>query len=614
MYNEPYRDKCAGRKHPTLMGTGVQGPFSEIWDSIAPLFEKCARTGNSIKMINQQLPIERHGFLEETFFSWSLTPLFGTGSKVLGFYNAPFETTDYVITERRTQALLRIGEETAVARTMASFWQAVLRGLEENSFDVPIAILYSVVDTHEDEDLSSHSSSSSLSKSCQLEGTLGVPPGHVAAPARLDLSRSTEGFIPSFREAMRTRQPTKLTTRDGTLPKSLLEGIQWRGFGDPCSEAVIFPVRPTTGESVMGFLIMGVSPRLPYDDSYRKFSDILHRQLANSLASIILYEEEIRRGQTAAEAAAEERERLSNQLAGQTLRMQRMTELAPVGMYYISHDGCLLECNERYLDITGHSRDDVRTMYFIDGIHEESQALAMRAWDAYVVDHRPWCGELRLKKPWVDPATGEKLGRWVLAAGEPEFSPDGSFQSVMGSITDISRIKWAEGLQARRLRDAEETRRQTNNFLDLTSHEMRNPLSAMIHCADEIQAVLKDPLFDGVGVLSEMVNECIEAAETIALCAQHQKSIVDDILTVSKLDSDLLHITPMVSCPAFVARQALRMSVHIGNLSAAPVRIANSIPGSTLNFRRKISRPNSKCMNLLRISPSIRLCWIRAGK
>lgn len=129
----------------------------------------------------------------------------------------------------------------------------------------------------------------------------------------------------------------------------------------------------------------------------------------------------------------------------------------------------------------------------------------------------------------------------------------------MGSITDISRIKWAEGLQTRRLLDAEETRRQTNNFLDLTSHEMRNPLSAMIHCADEIQTVLKDPVFGGANVPGDMVHECIEAAETIALCAQHQKSIVDDILTVSKLDSDLLLITPTLVEPAAIARQAVKM-------------------------------------------------------
>jgi hypothetical protein len=60
---------------------------------------------------------------------------------------------------------------------------------------------------------------------------------------------------------MRTREPTKLQTRDGTLPESLMECIEWHGFGEPCQEAVIFPVRPTAGENVLGFLSIGVNPR-----------------------------------------------------------------------------------------------------------------------------------------------------------------------------------------------------------------------------------------------------------------------------------------------------------------------------------------------------------------
>jgi len=47
----------------------------------------------------------------------------------------------------------------------------------------------------------------------------------------------------------------------------------------------------------------------------------------------------------------------------------------------------------------------------------------------------------------------------------------------------------------------------------------------------------------------------IDAAETIQLCAQHQKSIVDDILTISKLDSNLVLITPVPVRPVKVLQQ-----------------------------------------------------------
>src|ERR1700712_1071026 len=77
LYNKAYAVEVAGNKHPSLMGTGFQGPFSEIWDAVGPVFAECARTGISARRENDYLPIERHGFVEETFYSWSFTPLYG---------------------------------------------------------------------------------------------------------------------------------------------------------------------------------------------------------------------------------------------------------------------------------------------------------------------------------------------------------------------------------------------------------------------------------------------------------------------------------------------------------------------------------------------------------
>lgn len=56
-----------------------------------------------------------------------------------------------------------------------------------------------------------------------------------------------------------------------------------------------------------------------------------------------------------------------------------------------------------------------------------------------------------------------------------------------------------------------------------------------------------------------MAQDCIEAAENIALCVQHQKSIVDDILTVSKLESNLLRITPIPAQPIIVVQRSMAM-------------------------------------------------------
>ena len=90
---------------------------------------------------------------------------------------------------------------------------------------------------------------------------------------------------------------------------------------------------------------------------------------------------------------------------------------------------------------------------------------------------------------------------------------------------------------------------------------MPNPLSALIGCADEIitslnelRTATKSGISSGTGYHSHhipeasksfiLLEEAVEAAETIIYCAMHQKRIIDDILTLSRLDSNLLLVSP----------------------------------------------------------------------
>jgi len=471
LYNEAYAVEVAGNKHPSLMGTGFSGPFAELWDYTGPVFAECARTGISVRKEDDYLPINRYGLLEETFFSWSFTPLYGGTGRIQGFYNAPFDTTKQVLSHRRMTTINKIGELTAQAITIKQFWKLVLEGLLDNERDVPFALLYSVGDG-DDGDHSSMSSGSTISlKTCHLEGSIGVPDGHIAAPQNLDLKRSREGFIPSFREAMRTREPTLLHTRDGSLSEALLDGIDWRGFGDPCREAIIFPVRPTNGESVLAFLVLGVNPRRPYDGHYMAFTSLLNRQLATSLASVILFEDETRRNRDAVEAAALEKQQLTQQLDLQASRLRRMTELSPLGMFLISPQGVLREANDRFYEMTGHARESAELeMGWVDFLTTESALIMQEGWQQLVEERQPWSGELQLRRNAPNPVDpkGESIECWVLLAASPELSSDGSLRALMGSITEISHLKWAQGLQNRRLHEAESQRRRLENFIDIT--------------------------------------------------------------------------------------------------------------------------------------------------
>ncbi|KAH8597563.1 hypothetical protein B0O99DRAFT_508221 [Bisporella sp. PMI_857] len=578
IYNEAYI-LLAGQKHPALMGQSYKSAWAEIWEGVEDVFKMAKESGQATMKDDDCLFVLRNGYLEESYFSWSIIPLIGEDGSIVGLYNPSFEKTRRKIAERRMLTLRDVGERTAAAKEVKGFWGQVIQGLEYNEYDIPFALLYSVGDDSDSEMSSIHSGSLGQAPQCVLEGTLGVPEGHQAAVSPLDLRTSVEGFAPYLRESMKTSHPLHLTTEDGTLSFDLIDGMEWRGFGDPCRAVVVCPIHPTTGESILGFLVIGVNPRRPYDDDYSLFIQLLSRQLATSMASAMLFEEEIRRGQKAARLAALDRQQLSEQLNLRTqeaveseTRFTRMAEFAPVGMFIANSDGKISYSNDTWWEISRHPRAENSADTWMDSVKEDDRESLDEVWKSLVLNKKPITHEFRFKTPWQDPHGG-RHNTWVLMSAYPEKDGEGNIKSVFGSITNISQQKWAEDFQKRRMEEAIEMKRQQENFIDMTSqcandaiyrHEMRNPLSAILQCADEISSTLSTFKVDKDESkldqkLLDLLNGSIDAAHTISLCAQHQKRIVDDILTLSKLDSALLVVTPVAVQPVAVVQRALKM-------------------------------------------------------
>lgn len=584
IYNEAYI-LLAGQKHPSLMGQSYREAWREIWSDVKEVFESARLTGEATMKDDDCLFISRNGYLEETYFSWSIIPMVGQEGTVMGLYNPAFEKTRRKIAERRMLTLREVGERTASARDVKGFWAQVQGAFEFNEYDSPFLLLYSVMDEADSDVSSMHSSSAFGTRQCVLEGALGVSEGHVAAPGQMDLRAGTEGFVPVFREVMKTDKPVLLEGGSKDLPHSLLEGLECRGFGDPVRAVVVCPIHPTTGENSLGFLVLGVNPRRPYDDDYSLFVQLLSRQLTTSLASVVLFEEEICRGQKAAKLAALDRIELSEQLAARTqeaieseTKFTRMAEFAPVGMFIADSSGKITFANDTWYNISRVPRDhstravgDNGEAAWMEEVSPADRELVKRLWSDLVVAAEPVSSEFRFKAPWED-RNGNRSETWVLFSAYPEKYEDGRLKSVFGVMTNISQQKWAEGIQRSKMEEAVELKRQQENFIDITSHEMRNPLSAIFQCSDEIVSSLTKFRQGSERVIpNELLTSCLDAAQIINLCSQHQKRIVDDILTLSKLDSQLLLVTPVDAQPLVVVQRALKM--HEGELQAADIQM-----------------------------------------
>ncbi|KAK2606227.1 hypothetical protein QQS21_003398 [Conoideocrella luteorostrata] len=572
MYNKPYVE-IAGMKHPNLMGQPYKQGWSEIWEAIYPILMRAWNDGESTMKHDDRLFIARNGFLEETFFSWCIVPLLGHNNQVMGLFNPAFENTQQIVNERRLLTLREIGEQTASAKTFREFWSLTLKGLEFNEPDVPLCLIYSVGEENDSDSSSFHSGSIGFSHNLTLEGSLGIPKGHPAAPPSLD-SRTQDGFAPYMRQSMAAGGvPILLSKEDNTLPMDLVKDIAWRGFGDPCRHLVVFPINPVAAwyEATYprGFIVLGVNPRRPYDSDYKLFINLLARQLATSLASVVLFEEEVKRSAKAARLAAIDREHLSLQLQLRTqeaveseYRFSRLAEFAPVGIFIADFDGCFSYCNDMWWQISRQNRledfGNTTKHAWIHNVMDQDRPALEAAWDKMLVEKSTMSIEFRFK---CSQRIGESVvDTWVLMSAYPDSHQHNTKESIFGCITDISMQKRAEHVQSDRRKEAVELKRQQENFIDITSHEMRNPLSAILQCVDQITgSVLEFSDYGTQDAVKKLHADCLDAANTISLCASHQKRIVDDILTLSKLDSRLISITPVDVQPLVVVEQVLKM-------------------------------------------------------
>jgi PAS domain S-box-containing protein len=235
---------------------------------------------------------------------------------------------------------------------------------------------------------------------------------------------------------------------------------------------------------------MGVNPRRPYDDDYSLFIQLLSRQLATSMASVVLFEKEIRRGQRAARLAALDRQELSKQLDLRTqekveseTKFTRMAEFAPVGMFIANSTGQITYSNDTWWEISRHPRSSSSADTWMDSIKDQDREQVENIWKTLVDSKTAVTHEFRFKTPWED-RNGNMGDTWVLMSAYPEKDGNGQLKSVFGSITNISSQKSVEDFQKRRMEEAIELKRQQENFIDMTSHEMRNPLSAILQCSD----------------------------------------------------------------------------------------------------------------------------------
>ncbi len=278
LYNDAYAKMTLGKKHPWALGRRSQEVWEEIWGDIGPRIQKVLQSGEATWDEALLLFLERSGYREETYHTFSYSPLFGDDGNRQGHLCVVTEETDRVIGERRLNTLRSLSAELNKTTTEEDIVSCVSRCLGENQKDLPFTLTYLFAEGDRQARLACHT---------------GISMGQPAAPDSINCEADS---IWPFVDLMAGKDSVvveDLNTRFDTLPSGSWDKSPWR--------ALLLPITSQTQRTPAGVLVIGLNPYRPLDVSYAGFLNLVSTQIAASISNARAYEAERKRAEALAE-------------------------------------------------------------------------------------------------------------------------------------------------------------------------------------------------------------------------------------------------------------------------------------------------------------------------
>ncbi len=276
-YNDAYRPTL-GVKHRWALGASTREVWQEIWPDIGPRIEHVLSSGEATWDEGLLLFLERSGYPEETYHTFSYSPLADDDDKVVGMLCVVTEETERIIGARRLASLRELAAEIPGNNTRAAVLDASQRRLNQSLKDLPFTLLYLFDD----------------GGNAVLSARSGFQGDHAMAPRNLD--PQDQGAVWPVHELLARRRPISvglLQDRFADLPRG--------AWDKPPREAVMAPIAQQGQDAPAGFLVAAVNPYRRLDDAYLGFIDLVAGQLAAGLANAQVHEEARHRADSLAE-------------------------------------------------------------------------------------------------------------------------------------------------------------------------------------------------------------------------------------------------------------------------------------------------------------------------
>ncbi len=244
IYNDGYA-VILGPRHPNGFGR----PYREIWPDTYPVIYPWMRhvldNAGTWRVDRAHIPVTRHGFDEEAYFTFTFSPLRDDDGRVAGIFQPVFDVSESVLADRRAETLRALLPEHASG---ANAVDDALAAIAANPGDLPFACVWSW-DTQ----------------------------GMDLAPAR----HAGESLVAADRERLDAIARNVWAEQ---APRFVEVAPEPGDASAPLARAaLLLPLDGLAGEAPRGVVALGVSRRLHFDDRYRKFLEGVARQVAAGL-------------------------------------------------------------------------------------------------------------------------------------------------------------------------------------------------------------------------------------------------------------------------------------------------------------------------------------------
>ena len=573
LYNDSYAE-ILGTKHPAAIGRPFEEIWSEIWDDVGPLAKR-ALAGEAIYLENLPLTMQRKGYEEHTWFTFSYSPVVDEHGDVAGMYCACTETTENITSEasRRDQMQRR---RSLFEQAPGLF--AVTRG-REHVYEITNPAYLELVGRQGIVGLSVRDALPELDQKFidQLNDVFdsGIPYIGRRIPVGLRRQGEMEERIVDFvfqpivgvsgkvdgiliqgtditeqavaeRDAQTERRRLDavieslpsgviLVDRDGAITRvnaanrtiwgehPMPEGVAgygvWHGtwadgtarHGQPVLPEDWALARALRGEVVTGDVV-----------KIQPFGDGPRRTLLLQAMPIRLEDGELT-GAVVAQTDISDRIRAEAELRASEARFRTITDAMPQMVWSTLPDGYHDYFNRQWYDYTGLPEGETDGERWANVFHPDDQPSAWARWRHSLATGEDYEIQYRLRH-----RSGEY--RWVLGRAVPVRSERGAIIRWLGTCTVIHEQRLAQESLQRSERALREADRRKDEFLAMLAHELRNPLAPISTASQLLQMMPSDPA------------RVRAVGEVIARNVRHMTELVDDLLDVSRVTRGLVQL------------------------------------------------------------------------